>query len=469
MSGLVSIVLIVFWFIVILIPLVAIHELGHFLFAKLVGVKVIEYGIGIPPRGIARRWKGVIWSLNWLPLGGFAKIYGDHDAIDSAQDALKNNESNAKEVYTENRIIEILSSGDLEYILEDNNLEYNEEWKKFASYKGNYEDDTIMKSLYNQLSTLVSWEYDEVVGTKSAFCNVSWWRQTVILLGGVTFNLISAVFLLFVIFGFVGTPVFPVLQNDIDAIVKNNDLLYKSEYVKVLRVIKDTPASKSGLKPQDDLIKFNNVEINTLKNFEEFSTLVQSQQSPDVVITYRSYETGAVEEKKVTLEEKDGKYFFGLRSSDLGYLVRYRSKDLGGAITDSAMRTAGIFVLNFKILGDIVVALIPTTQDRSALENVGGPIAVGAFGSYIYELQGIAGILNIMALVSIGLAAFNLLPIPALDGGRFIIVTINALTRRRNKKLENIIISLTFVFMLILAGVIALYDTVRSVTGNLGF
>jgi len=51
-----------FWFIVLLIPLVAIHEFGHLLFARLFKVKVLEYGIGLPPRAFYKKWKGIVWS-----------------------------------------------------------------------------------------------------------------------------------------------------------------------------------------------------------------------------------------------------------------------------------------------------------------------------------------------------------------------------------------------------------------------
>lgn len=63
-----------------------------------------------------------------------------------------------------------------------------------------------------------------------------------------------------------------------------------------------------------------------------------------------------------------------------------------------------------------------------------------------------------MAAVSISLAIFNLLPIPALDGGRWVILTINKITGKRNRKLEAAIISTTFLLMIGLALIIALRD-----------
>ena len=70
-----------FWllFIPLLMFLVIIHELGHFVTAKLSGVKVDEFGIGFPPRIYGKCFKGTIYSINYIPLGGFVKLSGMSD------------------------------------------------------------------------------------------------------------------------------------------------------------------------------------------------------------------------------------------------------------------------------------------------------------------------------------------------------------------------------------------------------
>ncbi|MCC2629223.1 MAG: rane-associated zinc metalloprotease, partial [Thermomicrobiales bacterium] len=61
----------------ILAVLILVHEIGHFVAARLIGVKVEEFGIGIPPRIKGWRRNGVLWSLNWIPFGGFVKVLGE--------------------------------------------------------------------------------------------------------------------------------------------------------------------------------------------------------------------------------------------------------------------------------------------------------------------------------------------------------------------------------------------------------
>ena len=65
--------------IVALSVLIIVHELGHFIAAKATGIPVEEFGIGFPPRLYGRKWRGTIYSINWIPFGGFNKIAGEVD------------------------------------------------------------------------------------------------------------------------------------------------------------------------------------------------------------------------------------------------------------------------------------------------------------------------------------------------------------------------------------------------------
>src|SRR3989338_4707249 len=71
-------------FIIIFSILVLVHEWGHFYFARRAGIKVEEFGIGLPPRAkkLFTDKKGTLYSLNWIPFGGFVRLYGE-DASDA--------------------------------------------------------------------------------------------------------------------------------------------------------------------------------------------------------------------------------------------------------------------------------------------------------------------------------------------------------------------------------------------------
>src|SRR3989338_587370 len=67
-------------FFIVLSILVLIHELGHFLVARWVGVRVEEFGLGLPPRIFAKKFGPTEYSLNWLPIGGFVRLAGEDDS-----------------------------------------------------------------------------------------------------------------------------------------------------------------------------------------------------------------------------------------------------------------------------------------------------------------------------------------------------------------------------------------------------
>src|SRR5919202_6805048 len=69
----------VLWFLPILSLMMLVHELGHFITARLSGITVLEFGFGLPPRLWGFKRKGVIYSINWIPFGAFVKMLGEED------------------------------------------------------------------------------------------------------------------------------------------------------------------------------------------------------------------------------------------------------------------------------------------------------------------------------------------------------------------------------------------------------
>ena len=78
MTGIVGVLVTILLFVIVLGSLVLIHELGHFVVARLAGIRVLEFGIGFPPRAKVLRSHGeTVYTLNWLPIGGFVKLEGE--------------------------------------------------------------------------------------------------------------------------------------------------------------------------------------------------------------------------------------------------------------------------------------------------------------------------------------------------------------------------------------------------------
>ncbi len=465
-SNIIQIFLMVGWFLIILIPLIIIHEFGHLLMARLTRTKVVEYGIGMPPRWLKKKWKGIIWSLNYLPLGGFVRIYGDHDALDEASYRYKKSVPDAKENYINDRFSEILSNHELEFFLKENNLEYSKEWQELENYFNsktdkNSEDRYI--NLIRQLKTLIEWEFETKLNSKEAFFNKKWWQQFLILIGGVAFNLIAAFIIFWLLFSFggVGDKNIPIEQIQQ---LKNRPgitLEIKSESPRVASVRENFPAANIGMMPEDELVSFAGKNMSEIRSLEEFGSLVRENRDSEVEVVFRSNKTGELITTTTRMKEDNGRVLFGIGT--LYYEGTYKADNLwSGAVF--ALETTNSYVFEtFEVLGDIGRALLPQTQDRSALQMVIGPIGVSYFGIKIFDSAGIRGILELIAVVSISLAVFNILPLPALDGGRIIIAILNKVTGKRNKKLEGALITLTTFLLLWIGFHVAWQDIDRII------
>ena len=530
---------IIFWFIVVLIPLVIIHELGHLLAAKLFGVKIPEFGIGMPltRHRYSKVWKGIRWSIYPWMLGGFVRIYGDQDAIDNANDEyLKSpkDTTEAKNNYIKARLSELTQTQDLQTFLQENDLDFDAIWQWFdnvclledsgktltlkaylnafkynkeipnflnqsifgnnlgnnsanlyeSALKLNQEDqDGLLKLLEdkyqsqrNTVTTLIEWEFDAKIASKhkpkrsNLFFSKNWIQKSVIIFGGIVFNFFAAIILLTILFGFLGSV--PTTRNiegkqlfreETKALENKGQRIESSKGLIVDGVNKEFPAFKAGIKPKDELLTLNDNDLTNIQNYPQFREIL-SNTSENAVLTYKD---GATQETKTItvtpqIDAKDNNQKkLGL---SLGYeTTRYATNPIE-AIGMGWSETAKLSELTYSSVIDIFKALSPTSQDRSALNNAGGPILTGYMSGSIFARKGVKGVIYVMAAISIGLAIFNLIPIPALDGGRFIIILISKITGKRNRKLENIAISITFIALLILAVIIAGNDIKQIVT-----
>jgi regulator of sigma E protease len=442
-----------FWLVVILIPLVIIHELGHYLMARLMKVRVVEFGVGVPPRSPFWKFKnGVVWSLNWIPLGGFAKIYGDHDALDNAQDKIESKPDETRKQYSEERFFEVLRGKELQFVLQENGIPYDAKWKNFEknwnTTKGLSEEESgELDKKANQLKTLIDWELDAKLKSKSAFYNTGAIKKIIILLGGIIFNFIGAWVL---IFGLLNTS--GIQANYTKTL---DDHLDKSSYTVTTRklesdlvVAKGGAAELASLRNGDKITKVDKREFKDFASLQDFIDYIQTFEGKPIKIEYITT-SNEVKEVVVTpvYNNETKRWLLGVV---LNEKIVYKAKDFwssfGGANKEVSYLSSQI--------GDgikrLFSALAPNATDRSALNEVSGPVLVGGIGSKVFELSGIAGIIYLMAIISIGLAITNLIPIPALDGGRILIVLINKLLGKRNKAVEGTIISITYLALLAL-------------------
>lgn len=543
---------VVFWFLVLLIPLVIIHEMGHLIMARLCGVKVPEFAIGLPfsRRLFYKKWKGIIWSFYpWL-LGGFVRLSGDSDAIDNAHWELsnKNDKKNISQNYTNARREEILQSQELQFFLEENHLIFDQRWQWFEQQSGkaenvkNYETlpnwlipkssnlsntnssqttfesksakkkteknqnlinsnkseinsnqeteqttGQIIKSeikneltleqkreiitkeyanLDDQFKTLIDWEFDSrIENKKEYFFAKSWWQQSLIISGGVVFNLITALIVFWIVFVFFGS--LPSPYNSDTNLIFPKDIAQMKQESKGKFTIKTTESpqaifvvpggvlDKAGVKAKDELIQMGDDNISELSTFEDFRNAVAKYKDKKINFTYKTVQK-EFKTVQITPEiNKEKQVVIGVVPA---YVVSKTATNWPSGVSMAIDEIGQTFKLTFQWFGKAGQALLPQSTDRSALSQTSGPIGVGYIGGEVYKIAGFGGILYLVGAISVSLAIFNMLPIPALDGGRFILLTINKITGKRNKKLEGALIGFTFIFLFGLMILVAFKD-----------
>jgi regulator of sigma E protease len=459
-NSLVSFLTYVMWFIVVMIPLVTIHEFGHFIFAKLFSVKVPEFGIGVPPKAVGKRWKGLTWSLNWIPLGAFVRITGDNDAAEKYFH-LKNTNLEDKAGYIEERLSEVVGLGDIQDVLERYSVNYDSAWANFAKNANNkaFINTDEYNNKVSDLKKVIGLEYDAYFNNKnkkefnSLFFTKNLVQKILILVGGVTFNMLGALLIIFIALNTTGLSARSTFESgtlDFAYLTQNKTLKNKDgstfnpdARTLIIAESKDftTSANKAGLKSNMELLSFDSIQAKDLTN-SKIMKLVKEAPTKDFLIEY----TEDSIKKAVVLTPT---------------VINDRSV-LGLSITNSAIYKSNSFVNSFGDALDhtwyYTKLTVTSTFDffnnlfspryQKAIDGTASPVMISYISNSIFNDFGFAGILWIMALISISLAVFNILPIPALDGGRIVLVILEKIFGSRVKKIEPYLVSSTYFVLL---------------------
>lgn len=364
-------------FFIVLFVLILVHEFGHFLAAKKFGIKVTEFGIGFPPKAFGFKPKGseTEYTFNWLPIGGFVKIFG-----------------------------------------EDPNEENTEGPERERS-----------------------------------FVHKPKWQQAIVLVAGVTMNILLAWILLVSLF-VVGMPT-EVSSDDIDR-VENTKLL-------VLNVLPDSPASNAGISASDEIIAIlgsDGAEPDALTP-EAIAEFVSPRADEPVTFMLRhddEMRNVIVTPKAGLIEEEPERAAIGINMSLAG-IIRL---PIHKAVWEGTVMTGGL-------LGAIAVGLFGFLADAFTLQadftQVAGPVGiVGMVGDA--SSLGFAYLLTFTAFISLNLAIINLLPFPALDGGRLVFVALESVTGRAIKPaLVNMLNLVGFALLIILMIAVTFNDIIRLI------
>lgn len=440
----------------VLMALVTLHELGHFIMAWRNGVKVLEFGIGFPPRGVAwvkdpktKKWRrlprhewgkpqeGLIFSLNWLPIGGFCQMDGESDA------------------------------------------------------------DT----------------------RKGTFGAASYWSKTKILFGGVAMNWLVAI-IIFTILAWTGMPK---LLADGQFTVGVDTRVEKAP-IEVTMVVENSPADTAGMQVGDLILSVDGQEIREISALKAYNnehagqevkyklkrpgqqcpintrTGVKEEASASEIAgqdsngAEESASEIAGEQTKETDPEAvcdaDGNLIYETtatinpQDSEAGYLLGIAMSETEASYSTWSAPIVGVGLTlqltgeTFRGVGTMLWNLVTgigsqLSFDSNVREN--GQATLKSVGDSVTGPVGIIGVLFpnstaegpaflafVAAIISVSLACMNVLPIPALDGGRWLLITVYRLRKKKlTKEVEEKIVARAMMVLLGLMFIVTILDIVR--------
>ncbi len=322
--------------------LIILHELGHFTAAKIFGLRVEEFGFGIPPRAWGKKVGETLVSINWLPIGGFVKIFG------------------------------------------------------LGTAEGRSKGDT------------------------KDFNNLPLGRRMIVVAAGVVVNVIIGWWLIAAVF-MIGVP---------SALV-------------VAEVVPNSIASEAGFKVNDAIVGFG--------TYQDFTQFVAEHKSVSIPVSVRR---GGEEITMYVIPRSivpEGEGNLGIA------LVETGAPKLGflGAMWRSLLYTGQMLVRIVVGFGQLLMSII---SNWAGLSMFVGPVGVVGVATEATKM-GAVYFIQFLAVVSLNLAVFNTLPVPALDGGRLVLLIIEKIKGTPvSHRFEALINGIGFAFLILLMCVVTVKD-----------
>ncbi|MBN1966871.1 MAG: RIP metalloprotease RseP [Anaerolineae bacterium] len=458
-------------FVVLLVPMIFLHELGHFIAAKLIGITVLEFGLGFPPRAIKLFERGgTEYTLNWLPLGGFVRPLGedfvrpigDEGSSQDYREAVRRGVKNPKSVsqagpwgrmffMAAGAGANALTAIVLFIVIALIGLPVA---RGTALQLYNIAPGSAMDQAGLQSGDLLLRLNDDYITSASAFTEYLYFNEgeTISLRverDGETF--------------------------DTSMVVDAVEPAATSDHVVILDVAANTPAEQAGLQAGDIILQGDDTPINTVDSLvvftdshrgDEVSLLVERDgEQLTVSLTPRVSPPAGEGAIGVVITGVVGADALGFSYYDFdNVVIDYEPSDLGTALAygfeQTVQTVSQIIEAPIQILRGEIDPSLARPLSIVGISQIGGQIIEESV-----EARSLVPALEFAALISLALGLTNLLPIPGLDGGRILFVIVELL---RGKPLdperEGMVHLIGLLLLLGIMGIFIVNDIVNPIT-----
>ena len=405
-------------FILVFGIIVVVHEFGHFYFAKKSGILVREFAIGMGPKIFSHIGKdGTAYTIRILPLGGYVRMAGWGD--------------DTTEIKTGTPVsLTLADDGKVKRInLSGKKLDQTALPMQVTQF--DFEDKLFIKGLVLEEEKIFAVDHDATVveedGTEVRIApldvqyqNASIWGKLITNFAGPMNNFILGVVVFWILI---------FLQGGV-----------RDTQTNLFHVMPEGALAKVGVAETAQITK---VGLHEVKNWQDLTQAVEAdtkdKTAPTLDVTIS--ENGSEKQVTVTPEENQGRYILGVQPGVKSDLL---SMFVGGFTTaaDSGLR---------------ILSALKNLIFHPDLNKLGGPVAIFKASSDAAK-NGIENVLYFLAMISINIGIFNLIPIPALDGGKIVLNILEAIRRKPLKQEIE-----TYVTM---AGVVIMVVLMLAVTWN---
>ena len=409
-------------FILVFGIIVVVHEFGHFYFAKKSGILVREFAIGMGPKIFAHIGKdGTAYTIRILPLGGYVRMAGWGD--------------DTTEIKTGTPVsLTLADDGKVKRInLSGKKLDQTALPMQVTQF--DFEDKLFIKGLVLEEEKTFAVDHDATVveadGTEVRIApldvqyqNATIWGKLITNFAGPMNNFILGVVVFWILI---------FMQGGVRDVDTNQ-----------FHILPQGALAKVGVPETAQITKIGSHEVS---NWESLIQAVESETkdktAPTLDVTI--FENGSDKQVTVTPEESQGRYLLGVQP---GIKSDFVSMFVGGFTTaaDSALR----------ILSDLKNLIF-----QPDLNKLGGPVAIFKASSDAAK-NGIENVLYFLAMMSINIGIFNLIPIPVLDGGKIVLNILEAIRRKPLKQeIETYVTLAGVVIMVVLMIAVTWNDIMR--------